>query len=198
MDGFTARSCVAAVAFASGVGGLVLHQTLPEKFASGALRDMTGAVGGLLTLLTALVLGLLIWSAYRVFATQAGAVRSLATQILQLDLALADYGPDAAPVRTLLRESVKRSLGEIWSNEGDENFVARSYGATIANLHDRQACPNSLHPTTEAQKQALAPANQAVTSISQTRLRMAVALMPTRAASAFGFRAHMAAWPRSR
>jgi hypothetical protein len=50
---------------------------------------MTGAVGGLLTLLTALVLGLLIWTAYGVFATQAGAVRSLAAQILQLDLALA-------------------------------------------------------------------------------------------------------------
>jgi hypothetical protein len=86
-------------------------------------------------------------------------------KLRQRYLALADYGPDAAPGRTLLGGSVKRSLSEIWSNESDENFVARSYGATIANLH-----------STETQWHALAAANQAVTSISQTRLQMAVTL----------------------
>ena len=53
-----------------GVIGLQLHRALPEDWTTGGARDMTGAVVGLVTLLLALVLGLLIWSAYGVYSTQ--------------------------------------------------------------------------------------------------------------------------------
>ena len=46
--------------FAGGLCGLGLRRTLPAKTTAGVFRDMTGAVAGLVTLLTALVLGLLI------------------------------------------------------------------------------------------------------------------------------------------
>jgi hypothetical protein len=96
MNGIIAAACVTAATFAGGLVGVALRRTLPEKVTSGALKDMTGAVAGLLTLLTALVLGLLIWTAYGVYSGQSLAVRSLATDILKLDVALADYGPEAA------------------------------------------------------------------------------------------------------
>jgi Protein of unknown function (DUF4239) len=176
MDSVVTGVAVAAVTFAGGLGGLALRGMLPEKVKSGAMRDMTGAVGGLLTLLTALVLGLLIWTAYGVYSTQSAAVRTLAVQVLGLDVALADYGPETTAGRTQLRDSVSQTLARIWGKQNDGDFVARNYGETISNLHTREAYLLSLHPNTDGQKQALTAATQAANSIAQTRLQMAVAL----------------------
>jgi len=63
---------------------------------------MIGAVAGLLTLLSALTMGLLIWTAYGVYAGQNAAIQGLAVKALQLDLALADYGPEAKNLRLQL------------------------------------------------------------------------------------------------
>jgi zinc transporter ZupT len=51
---------VGVAVFAAGSLGLVLHRILPEKHITGGGKDVIGAVAGLLTLLCALVLGLLI------------------------------------------------------------------------------------------------------------------------------------------
>jgi hypothetical protein len=171
-----AGTCVAALTFGGGLIGLALHRTLPQKVVAGALRDMTGAVGGLLSLLTALVLGLLIWTAYGVYSGQVASVRNLATQVLQFDLALAEYGPDAAQGRVKLRDDANHVIERIWGARSDKNFVTVTYAQTIANLHDRQAYLNSLHPNSDQQKGALAAAKQAADAIAQTRLQMAVAL----------------------
>jgi hypothetical protein len=61
---------VAVALFASGLIGVVLQRALHESFTTGGPRDMIGAVVGLLTLLSALTLGLLIWTAYGVYAGQ--------------------------------------------------------------------------------------------------------------------------------
>src|SRR5271166_3861040 len=116
---------VAAAVFVGGVAGLLLQRRLPEEFTTGGPRDMIGAVVGLLTLLSALVLGLLTWTAYGVYSGQNLAVQTLAAKILQLDLALADYGPDAAPMRAQVRQNVAKTIDEIWGvNESDADFVA--------------------------------------------------------------------------
>ena len=62
---------VAVVVFAAGSLGIILHHALPEKHVTGGARDMIGAVVGLLTLLSALVLGLLIWTSYAMVAVAA-------------------------------------------------------------------------------------------------------------------------------
>ena len=61
---------VAVVMFAAGLLGLALHRVLPEHHTTGGSRDMIGAIVGLLTLLCALVTGLLIWTAYGVYSGQ--------------------------------------------------------------------------------------------------------------------------------
>ena len=105
---------IAIAVFACGAMGLILQQALPEKHTTGPARDMLGAVVGLLTLLSALTLGLLIWTAYGVYAGQNVAIQTLAAKVLQLDLALTDYGPDAKPVRLLLRDGIGKTIDEIW------------------------------------------------------------------------------------
>src|SRR5277367_5264221 len=164
---------VAAVMFAGGLLGLVLQRALPEHHTTGGSRDMIGAIVGLLTLLCALVLGLLIWTAHGVYAGQNVAVQTLAAKVLQLDLALADYGPEAKDARAQLRQGLGKTIDEICGpNESDANFVATNFSAAIRNLRSRDASLASLHPTTDAETQALAVAKAAVDSISQSRLQM--------------------------
>jgi len=138
---------------------------------------MIGAVVGLLTLLSALVLGLLIWTAYGVYSGQNLAVQTLAAKVLQLDLALDDYGPDATPMRAQVRQNLAKTIDEIWgANESDANFVANNFAAAVKNLRDREKTLEGLHPSTDAQKQALAEATSTVDSIGQARLQMSFAL----------------------
>ena len=75
---------------------------------------MVGAVVGLLTLLSALVLGLLIWTAYGVYSGQNVAIQTLAAKDLQLDLALMDYGSEAVAGRALFRQGIARTVDDIW------------------------------------------------------------------------------------
>jgi hypothetical protein len=168
---------IGAAVFVGGSLGLILHRVLPEKHVTGGAKDMVGAVVGLLTLLSALVLGLLIWTAYGVYAGQNAAIQTLAAKVLQLDGALSDYGPEANGARAQLRQALGKTIDEVWgSNESDANFVANNFAAAIHNLRSRQAALDALQPSTEAQKQALASATATVDSIAQSRLQMSFAL----------------------
>jgi hypothetical protein len=168
---------VAVAVFAAGAIGLFLQHLLPEKFTTGGPRDMIGAVVGLLTLLSALVLGLLIWTAYGVYSGQNLAVQTLAAKDLQLDLALADYGPDATPLRALIRDQVGKTIDQIWRADANGgNFVADNFAGAVQTQRSRQAGLDKLHPTTDDQKQALSAASSAIDAIAQSRLQMSFAL----------------------
>ena len=168
---------VAVAVFAGGAVGLILQRVLPEKFTTGGPRDMIGAVVGLLTLLSALVLGLLIWTAYGVYSGQNLAVQTLAAKVLQLDLALADYGPDATLLRAGVRQNLAKTIDDIWgANESDSSFVAKNFSAAVESLRNRDKTLAELHPSTDAEKTALAAATSTVDAIGQSRLQMSFAL----------------------
>jgi hypothetical protein len=171
-------ACAVALAvFVGGAAGLILQRLLPEEFTTGGPRDMIGAVVGLLTLLSALVLGLLIWTAYGVYSGQSLALQTLAAKVLQLDLALADYGPEAAAGRALLRQDTAKTIGAIWNaDQTDRQFAAHNFAAAIDNLRHRDGFLKSLDPSTDEQRGALAAATQTVDAIGQSRLQMSFAL----------------------
>ena len=130
---------VALAVFAGGMIGLALQRFLPEKHTTGPSRDMIGAVTGLLTLLCALTSGLLIWTAYGVYAGQNAAIQNLAAKALQLDLTLQDYGPEAMPERLALRDRLGKAIDQVWgTKESDANFAANSFAAAIKTLRDPQ------------------------------------------------------------
>jgi hypothetical protein len=168
---------VALAVFAGGAVGLILQRLLPEHFTTGPPRDMIGAVVGLLTLLSALVLGLLIWTAFGVYSGQNLAVQTLAAKVLQLDLALADYGPEGTAGRALLRQDLAKTLDAIWNADlSDSEFAAHNFAAAINNLRQQDGFLKSLDPSTDEQKQALASAKQTIDAIGQSRLQMSFAL----------------------
>jgi nitrate reductase gamma subunit len=96
---------VAGLAFVFGVGGLLLQRLLPETHSVERARDMIGAIVGLVSLLLALVLGTLIGSAYSFYATQKSELETFAARAVQLDLPLAEFGPETVPERARMKET---------------------------------------------------------------------------------------------
>ncbi len=178
MGSLTLAAVVFAVVFIGGTVGLELQRVLPESFTTGGPRDMTGAVVGMMTLLLALVLGLLIWTAFGVFSTQKSSVQTLAITNLKLDEALQDYGPEAAEGRKILRDGIKNTIAEIWGGgDDDEEAVIHKFGYARAYLKARIAFLNTLQPATDQQTAAKAEAMQAAIAIGQMRTQMTLALV---------------------
>jgi hypothetical protein len=103
MASFAVASLVTGAIFASGLLGLLLQRLLPRPHTSDRSRDMISSVVGITTLLLALVLGLLIWTAYGVYTAQKTGLQSLVSGALQFDQALMEYGPEANAGRALLK-----------------------------------------------------------------------------------------------
>ena len=93
---------VAVLTFASGLLGFFLQWLLPAQHVADA-RGMIGSIIGLVTLLLALVLGLLVWTSYGVYTDQNTESQSLGPLILKLDFALEKYGAEASRGRDLPR-----------------------------------------------------------------------------------------------
>ncbi|HTR14670.1 MAG TPA: hypothetical protein VMI72_15810 [Roseiarcus sp.] len=168
---------VAVAVFAAGLLGLVLQRLLPEHHTTGPSRDMIGAVVGLLTLLCALVASLLIWTAYGVYAGQNAAVQTLAGKVLQLDIALADYGPESNAERAALRERLAKTIDQVWgARESDSNFARNNLAAAIPAMRDPEKVLGRLEPSTNEQKRALATATSAEEAIGEARMKMSFAL----------------------
>ncbi len=127
--GITLGLTVFGLVFVSAVMGLTVQHFLPERYTTGGSRDMSGAVIGLLTLLLALVLGLMIWTAFGVYSTQKASIQQLAINILKVDSALHTYGDEAAPGRTLLRDLARSGVDHVWNAEPD---IAMGYAHALS------------------------------------------------------------------
>lgn len=168
---------VAIVMFAAGLLGLVLQRVLPDHHTTGGSRDMIAAIAGLLTLLCALVAGLLIWTAYGVYSGQNAQIQAVASKVMQLDLALSDYGPEANAARAQLRDALGKTIDQIWgASVNDSNFAANNFASALQNVRARDKVLAGLHPSTDEQKQALAAAMSASDALGQARMQMSFAL----------------------
>src|SRR5271167_3811826 len=92
-----------------GLLGLYLKGRLPERHMSSGSRDMIGAIMGLLSLLLALVLGILVGSAHEFFASQKAELESLGSRSFELELAFRQYGPETESLRQMMKTSVQEA-----------------------------------------------------------------------------------------
>ena len=88
--------------------GVLLRRRLPDHHLDEHARDIVRLGAGLVGTIAALVLGLLINSANSSYEVQRGEVRQIAANLILLDAALDQYGPEAKPVRLLLRKPSTR------------------------------------------------------------------------------------------
>jgi hypothetical protein len=153
--------------------GLAVHRRLPTEQKNDAARSIVGQVGGLVSLLLALVLGTLIGTSFAFFGAQKTNVEMLSAQILNLDQALAQYGPETKPLRDKLKENAQKAYDTFWGG-GDADPALLSVSAPLAAGQATKAFLAGLNPTTEAQKQALAAANAAANQIQQQRVLLSL------------------------
>ena len=166
---------VAILTFAGGMVGLYLQRLLPDEHSIEKSRDMIGAVMGLVTLLLALVLGTIVGSAYFFSATQQAELQSLSTQSIQFDEALAQFGPEAKPIRDKWKEGLVRSHELFWGG-GAVDPEQLSVATAMTNLQAMKGAIASLDAKTPEQKAAVASANAHFGLIENTRLLMSLQL----------------------
>ena len=149
----------------------MLSRLLPADHTAERSRDMIGGVVGLLTLLLALVLGLLIWTAYGVFNTQQTELETIAARALEFDLEMRQYGPEGDRGREILRRDLVWAHEQFW---GTEESMAQAYNASFRAMGDMNKFFDSLDPKTPAQKQLLGDARHNYSFIGENRLLMSL------------------------
>ncbi len=153
----------------SGLAGLHLKTRLAPHYTTELSRDMIGGVVGLLTLLLALVLGLLIWTAFGVFSTQQRELESIAAKALEFNLEMRHYGPEGDAAREVLRQDLLSAREQFW---GDDRAMAASYDASYRAMADMSRVFERLDPQTDAQRALLAAAKANYGTIGEDRLLM--------------------------
>jgi hypothetical protein len=160
---------VFAVIFGGALLGVVLRPLLSESHLQPDSKDVVKMATGLIGTLAALVLGLLIASAKTSFDQKTNQVRQMTASILLLDDLLAQYGPEATPVRIHLRQVIPPVADRIWNEQKAPpgkpvHFESSAQASAFENELE------SLSPSNDTQRALQSRAIAAFTEAAQTRL----------------------------
>ncbi len=148
---------IALVILAGSCGGLLLimrlRHRLPPHHQEDATRDLIKIATGMMATLVALILGLLVSSAKTTFDTATAEVTQSGAQIITLNRTLVNYGPEAQPVRELLRSNLAGSIARVWPGKvghggfanRDDSSVLDEFGEAIRKLSPRNQVQTHLH-----------------------------------------------------
>jgi Protein of unknown function (DUF4239) len=157
--------------FGGALAGMAVRPRLSESHLNSDSKDVVKLTAGLIGTLAALVLGLLIASAKGTFDQETSQVRQMTANIILLDDLLAQYGPEAASLRKLLRQSIPPLANRLWHEQElpagkSVQFEATAEAATFENELER------LSPKDDAQRSLQSRAVQAFTDGAQIRLQL--------------------------
>jgi hypothetical protein len=161
---------VASLIFAGAVAGNLLQWLLPEHHLADAKGVIT-TVQGVVTALLAIVLGLLIWTSYGVFAQQQSESTTLGTQLLQFDVLLDRLGADGQRAREVMRQELIATRKRFWG-DGETSAPPLSYALARAELSRMDAFFASLKPAGDADRTAIEQARGLSATIVQTHILM--------------------------
>jgi hypothetical protein len=162
-----------AIIFGGAFLGVFLRRALPGHHLADDAKDVVRLGTGLIGTIAALVLGLLIASAKSSYDTQSSQVQHVTADIILLDRLLAQYGPEARPIRDLIRRAVPAMVERIWGENASQTAKPAPFAATSV-AEDAFARIGELAPQTEAQRSLKARAVQVSTDLGQTRLALFV------------------------
>lgn len=166
--GALAISAIAfALFFGGGLLGMRLRAKLPQEHFADDSRHLLDTGLGIIGTIGGLVLGLLVASAFGTYNAQRNSLVQLSANIIVFDRALAHYGPEAKPVRAMLRGAVARTLDQIWGS-GSRSAVDPSSTRNEA-LYDAIL---DLKPTNDKQSTIKGQAIGMAAGLAQTRWLM--------------------------
>ena len=153
---------------ASALIGMVLRHKLPEHHLSGDSKEVIKLATALVGTMAALVLALLFASTRTSFEHTSAAVSRMTADIVELDQLLQDYGPQAQPIRTALRQEIAPLIDSIWREDAEARGV--------------KAATASHNETVLYRLRGLTPANSVQASLQQRALQVSTDLAQTRLA----------------
>ena len=159
--------------------GALLRKMLPENHLSKEAQDVVRLGVGLVATMAALVLGLLIASAKTPFDTQTSQVKQITANIILLDTLLAQYGPEALPIRVQIRSGIGAFADKIWSEKQHRTNAPFEANAATEQIY---IAIQALPPKSDLQKPLQARAAQVSNDLVQTRMLLFVGsgdLIPT-------------------
>jgi hypothetical protein len=161
----------AVVAFAASVVGMLLQHIVPEPILTEA-KGPVGAMVGLFTLLLALVLGLLVWTAFSVYTTQQAETLSLVPLVVELERAMSEYGPEGAAGRPGFVAALEKARARFFGDRalGPQTFTFEETWETMVEM---DSFFDSLQPATDRQIRLLQSARNICKQVADTQMLMA-------------------------
>ncbi|MBV8797382.1 MAG: hypothetical protein JO136_20795 [Hyphomicrobiales bacterium] len=157
----------------AGYAGLALQTRLTDDHKTGDTKAVVGQVSGLVSLLLALVLGTLIGVSWAYFSAQRTNLENFSAQVLRLDQALGQFGPETKPMRDQLKQGIEKAYGAVWGG-GTIDPAMLTVGPPLEGAQAVSDFLATLQPKTDAQKAALATANTYSSMVEQSRLLMSL------------------------
>jgi hypothetical protein len=155
-----------AVVFGGGLVGLLLGRLLPEQYHSDATQRVVQTATGMVSLISALVLGLLVASAKGKFDTANQEAEELAAKVLLINRELVNFGPEANDARVLLGKYAVGRFAETWpAEEGPKPEPNDPPPWKL--LESLQRSLSGLAPKTEAQRAEAAGASGAAADLEK-------------------------------
>jgi hypothetical protein len=149
--------------------GSLLRGVLPKHHLSKDSQDVVRLAAGLIATIAALVLGLLIAAAKNSFDTQSAQVKQITADVILLDNLLAQYGPEARPIRIEMRAAIDPFVDRIWHHKATtQPFEADAKGERV--YLDIQA----LSSRNDLQRALQSRAVQISTDLAQIRILLFV------------------------
>jgi hypothetical protein len=156
--------------------GRTLRSVLPEQHLSTESKDAMKLAIGLVATMSALVLGLLVSSAKGAYDTERSEVILMASKITFLGRVLDAYGPEAADVRALLRNTAGEAIQQMWPGQM-RRPTDRNPDVQAGNL--AYAALQQLSPQNNMQSVLKAQATTLAGDLAQTRSLLAAQSVPS-------------------
>ena len=131
--------------------GLILSKMLPEHHLNADSKDAVKMGAGMITMMAALVLGLLVSSAKSTFDSTNAAITQCGAKVILMDRLLANYGPEANGVREELRRNVAAGIEMLWPEEGPIEAGLKTFERASA-MEKLLEQIRGLKPQTDAQR----------------------------------------------
>ena len=155
-----------AVLFGGGMVGLLVGNVMPDKYHDSSTKAIVQTATGMVSLLAALVLGLLVATAKNKFDTFNKRSEEFAADLMLLNRDLVDYGPAAAESKARLRQYAEAKIAETWGGEDVEATSVREPSWRF--LEGLQQSVRDLDPKSEAEHSAEASATALVGELRKT------------------------------
>ena len=157
--------------FSCALFGMFLSERLPGHHLEKDSKDTVKVAAALIATMVAIVLGMLVSSAKASFDEMNSGLADMGAKVIQLDQALAHYGPETKEIRDSLRDTVVSVIKTVWPEDVHSHPDLAAIEKSNATGHMMIAL-RKLQPLTDDQRELKAQALQISSDLSNLRWTM--------------------------